>query len=158
MNKHLKTFVNLIKEKMDGRTDLWLSQNTGISQSKISRLMRLEAEPSIDDLQEIAKALKCSPHELLDAYSDYLGKVTDDTLAEVKLMNQELAKSPYVQRKPLKKSDRENKEQVFSTSSREELFTELVAILITMNESELSSILGPLRASRSARASKGSIG
>lgn len=52
-----KEIHEAIKEKMDGRTNIWLNKKTRISQSEISRILTGRLKPSDNQLKKINIAL-----------------------------------------------------------------------------------------------------
>ena len=50
------TFIELVKKALDGRTNRWLSQKTGISESELSRILNGILIPSETQKQRIIAA------------------------------------------------------------------------------------------------------
>lgn len=62
---HAEALAKVIEEILDGRPQKWLSDASGLTTAKISRLMNAEHEPNISDLIALAGALKIKPDEML---------------------------------------------------------------------------------------------
>lgn len=58
-------FVETLKLKMGDKSNYWLSNESGISQSSLSRIFNGDVNPSLDTIEALAKALKVQPYELL---------------------------------------------------------------------------------------------
>jgi transcriptional regulator with XRE-family HTH domain len=57
MKLEIKELHTSIKEKMDGRTNIWLNRKTRISQSELSRILTGRLRPSTRQLEKINIAL-----------------------------------------------------------------------------------------------------
>jgi transcriptional regulator with XRE-family HTH domain len=57
MKLEIKELHTSIKEKMDGRTNIWLNGKTRISQSELSRILTGRLKPSTKQLEKINTAL-----------------------------------------------------------------------------------------------------
>lgn len=66
MDKYSKLLAKIIEKKLNGRKQQWLVHQADVSASVISRLMKGERLPSIENLVKIADALGASTDELLD--------------------------------------------------------------------------------------------
>jgi len=51
------SFVDLVKKRLDGRKNIWLSNKTGISQSEISRILSGRLIPSDNQKKIILDSL-----------------------------------------------------------------------------------------------------
>lgn len=63
--KYLKILTKIIVSKLDGRNQSWLVAQTGINKDNVSRIIKGEREPALDEIPAIAKALNMKPIELL---------------------------------------------------------------------------------------------
>ena len=57
MTLQIKELHTSIKEKMDGRTNIWLNGKTNISPSELSRILTGRLKPSVKQLEKINIAL-----------------------------------------------------------------------------------------------------
>lgn len=57
MSKGAKLLGKLIEKKLDGRPQSWLAETSGISQSKISRIISGTAEPDFEEVGKLATGL-----------------------------------------------------------------------------------------------------
>jgi transcriptional regulator with XRE-family HTH domain len=62
---YAKSLAKVIRENLDGRTQQWLSERTGIKQSAISRLLSGDNLPSLETLMALARGLDIEPNDLL---------------------------------------------------------------------------------------------
>lgn len=65
MSKYLKSLVDAIEKRLDGRTHAWLCDRTKITKSKMSRILAGKNEPDLSDLMAIAQALDVSLGDLV---------------------------------------------------------------------------------------------
>lgn len=63
-----RVFANNLVETMHnkGFNQITLAERTGLSTAAISKYMRAQSTPTITALQKIARAMNCTPEELLD--------------------------------------------------------------------------------------------
>lgn len=64
-SKLLKLFINNVHKLLNGRSNYWLSKESGLSQSTLSRLMSGEASPSLESLEAISMAFEVTPASLI---------------------------------------------------------------------------------------------
>ena len=85
-------YLNRIKIELDkaGRSQLWLSQQIGLSTNTISSFCRNESQPKLDAIYQIAEVLKIDVIKLL-VPNDYISKIKRLTTpmgeSEAKLLN-----------------------------------------------------------------------
>jgi transcriptional regulator with XRE-family HTH domain len=65
MPKTLELFAKAIEKRLDGRPHSWLADRSGVSRSKISRILSSQNEPTYLDMLAFAKAFEIEPIELL---------------------------------------------------------------------------------------------
>jgi transcriptional regulator with XRE-family HTH domain len=65
VSKYLKQLAKSLDKRMAGRSQTWLAGVSGITQSKISRILAGQNEPDLSDLFALAKAFNIQPSELL---------------------------------------------------------------------------------------------
>ena len=65
MSKLSKIFIDNVKESLAGKSDYWLSKESGLSNATISRLMSGKMKPALDSVEAIAEALAVDAADLL---------------------------------------------------------------------------------------------
>lgn len=84
MSKLAKIFMENVQHYLKGRSNYWLGNESGLSQSTISRFMNGETNVTIDSIEMIAKALKVHPSDLLEPKSSpKKSKVPQDILDDL---------------------------------------------------------------------------
>lgn len=65
--KHSDSLVKNIHGRLAqlGKKPVWISQNSEVTNSTVSRILNKESSPSLDSVYEVAKALECSVIDLL---------------------------------------------------------------------------------------------
>lgn len=152
MDKEVKSFIKNVDLKLDGRTVSWLAERTGISQSKLSRLMNHQTEPSLADGIRISKILECGLEKLIDegatkpeTLSLELAPATLKAIRDaVKTSIEELKSSPS---------------QIETTTDKSDLITAIITALPALDESELRTTLSHINhgLSRRSRSNKASV-
>lgn len=60
--KYAKSLALLLEAKLDGRSGVWLAEKSGVSQSKVSRLLNEIGDIDMTDAEKIANAFdQCGP-------------------------------------------------------------------------------------------------
>lgn len=67
--KHMNRIKQVLKEK--NKTGKWLYEKMGVGKMTVSRWMRNENQPSLENLFEISILLNCDISELLISSSEY---------------------------------------------------------------------------------------
>lgn len=65
MSKLAKTFIENVRHTMGEKTNYWLANESGLSQSSISRIMSEEVIPNLETVEQISRAVRVAPHDLL---------------------------------------------------------------------------------------------
>ena len=65
--KHSDSLVKNIHGRLAqlGKKPVWISQNSEVTNSTVSRMLNKESSPSLDSVYEVAKAIGCHPADLL---------------------------------------------------------------------------------------------
>lgn len=78
MSKYLELLRQGIDRHLKGRPKSWLSRQSGIPESTISRIMKGEREPGFESVMKVANAFGCSVDDLIgsgDSKEDLVQKV-----------------------------------------------------------------------------------
>lgn len=79
--KYAKIFAKILASKLDGRPGSWLARASGVSQSKISRLLDAKGDIDLTDASKLAQALGISTPDLLkQVFSGFKDEIDDDVI------------------------------------------------------------------------------
>lgn len=65
MSKTLDILCENMAKLLNGRSNYWLAEESGLNQGTLSRIRSKTLNPSIESIEAIAKALRVTPAELL---------------------------------------------------------------------------------------------
>jgi transcriptional regulator with XRE-family HTH domain len=142
MPNHAKTLAKIILKKLDGRTQKWLSENSNVSASVISRMMSGERLPDLENLMAIADALGMQPNELLNPVfrADRIGPDEKAYLRERQLAARKNAETQMDRASKTATIEHSRETESQPTNSRLELIRRVLAIPDTEVESLLKTL------------------